>query len=479
MGRLLRVGVIGQGGTLAHASVTPLEPADASVPSAGAAVAGTATATAVILGCGILTGLIAARSLGPAGRGELAAITTWASVLLFAGSFGLPEAVAYFAAADRASRDRVWTTGQAGAVALGLLVAAIGWWVIPVAFRADDAALAGSIRLYLIVFAVPCLGFACAASWLQGAGALHQFNVSRSSLHVINATLMIALFFAGSQSVIYFAGTTLVGTTVGWVLSTGFAPITRLRRARPSLDLAKRMLHYGARVQVGNWSSAASLRLDQLLLSLFAVPATLGLYVVAVSYANVLLTIPASAAMVMMPEIVERHAAGGARECLQRWHRRLLWATALGAIAIGLLGAIIIPVAFGSAFQEAVPLLAVLVPASVMLGMNDILSTAFLGIGRPDVTSKGELVGLVVTVAALSVLLPRYGVLGAALASLLAYGSIHVYLTRQAVVIIGTDLKSLCVPTHDDVAALRRAGIRAQQWVARAASSRPVHTHEL
>jgi len=182
---------------------------------------------------------------------------------------------------------------------------------------------------------------------------------------------------------------------------------------------------------------------------------------------------------VMMPEIVERHAAGGARECLQRWHRRLLWATALGAIAIGLLGAIIIPVAFGSAFQEAVPLLAVLVPASVMLGMNDILSTAFLGIGRPDVTSKGELVGLVVTVAALSVLLPRYGVLGAALASLLAYGSIHVYLTRQAVVIIGTDLKSLCVPTHDDVAALRRAGIRAQQWVARAASSRPVHTHEL
>jgi O-antigen/teichoic acid export membrane protein len=103
------------------------------------------------------------------------------------------------------------------------------------------------------------------------------------------------------------------------------------------------MLHYGVRVQVGNWSNAASLRLDQLLLSLFAVPATLGLYVVAVSYANILLTIPHSAAMVMLPEIVERHAAGGARECLQRWYRRLLWATVLGAIAIGLLGVIIVP----------------------------------------------------------------------------------------------------------------------------------------
>ena len=440
---------------------------------------GTATATAVILGCGIFTGLIAARSLGPAGRGELAAITTWASVLLFAGTFGLPEAVAYFAAADRASRDRVWTTGQAGALVLGLLVAAIGWWAIPAAFGADDAALAGAIRWYLILFAVPCLGFACAGSWLQGAGSLHAFNVSRSSLHVINAALMIALALSGSKSVMYFAAATLVGTTAGWFLSAVFAPMSRLWQARPSLDLAKRMLHYGVRVQVGNWSSAASLRLDQLLLSLFAMPATLGLYVVAVSYANTLLTIPASAAMVMLPEMVERHAADGARECLQRWYRRLLWATVVGAVAIGLLGAIVIPVAFGSAFQDAVPLLAVLMPAALILGMNDILSTAFLGIDRPDITSKGELVGLVVTVAALSVLLPRYGVLGAALASLLAYGSIHVYLTRQAVVILGTDLKSLCVPTHDDLAALRRLGAHAQQRLVRVTSRRSVRTHEL
>src|SRR6188474_2981982 len=152
VGRLLRVGVVSKGGTLTHASVTPFESSETSALSPGAAVFGTATATAVILGCGIFTGLIAARSLGPAGRGELAAITTWASVLLFAGTFGLPEAVAYFAAADRASRDRVWTTGQAGALVLGLLVAAIGWWAIPAAFGADDAALAGAIRWYLILF---------------------------------------------------------------------------------------------------------------------------------------------------------------------------------------------------------------------------------------------------------------------------------------------------------------------------------------
>ena len=445
----------------------------------GAALAGTAMATALLLACGILSGLIAARSLGPAGRGELAAITVWAAVLVFAGAFGLPEAVAYFSAADRASRDRVWTTGQLGAVVLGLAVAVIGWWAIPAAFHGDDAALAEAIRLYLIFYAVPCLGFACAASWLQGTGLSHPFNVSRSSVHVVSAVGMVMLALGGSHSVAYFAGATLAGTATAWCLSAAYGPFTRLVVARPSIALAKRMLRYGIRVQVGNWSSAASLRLDQLLLSLFAAPATLGLYVVAVSYANVLLTIPASAAMVMLPQIVERHSAGGARECLQRWYRRMLWTTVLGAIAIGLLGTIIVPFAFGSAFQDAVPLLVVLMPAALMLGMNDILSTAFLGIGRPDITSKGELVGLVVTVAALFALLPRYGVLGAALASLLAYSSIHVYLMRQAVVVIGSDLKSLCVPTHDDLDALRRVSVHAQQRLARAAFKRAMRTHEL
>ena len=442
-------------------------------------MAGTATATALILGCGVITGLIAARTLGPAGRGELAAITVWAGVLVFAGAFGLPEAVAYFSAADREARDRVWSTSQVGAIALGLLIAAIAWWVFPIAFQANDAALGEAIRWYVILVAVPCLGFACAASWLQGAGSLHAFNVSRSSLHVFNAVGMLALAAAGSRSVTYFASVTVIGTLAAWLLSAAFAPLGRLLATRPSFDLAKRMLHYGARVQVGNWSNAASFRLDQLLLSLFAVPATLGLYVVAVSYANMLLTIPSSAALVMLPEIVERHAAGGARECLQRWYRRVLWASVLGGIMIGVLGTVIVPFAFGSAFEKAVPLLALLVPAALLLGMNDILSTAFLGIGRPDIASKGEIVGLVVTVGALAALLPRYGVFGAALASLLAYGSIHVYMTRQAVVILGTDLKSLCIPIHDDLAALRRVGAQAQQRLARATFRRPVRTHEL
>jgi O-antigen/teichoic acid export membrane protein len=293
---------------------------------------------------------------------------------------------------------------------------------------------------------------------------MHSFNVTRASVHIVNAAGMVALMLAGSRSVAYFAGTMVVGTVAGWLLAArlGPAPV-----ARPSIDLAKRMLRYGLRVQVGNWSNTISLRLDQLLLSLFAAPASLGLYVVGVSYANILVTIPGSAALVMFPEIVQQHSAGAGRECLQRWYRRLLWTTLPGAVIIGLSGVIVIPAVFGSAFQPAVPLLALLTPTAVLLGMNDILSTAFLGVGRPDVSSKSELVGLTVTIAALVALLPRYGIYGAAGASLLAQSAMHVYLARQAVNIFGTELRTLCRPTRADVIALRTAGIRVRHTLTR------------
>jgi O-antigen/teichoic acid export membrane protein len=432
-------------------------------PSGGVMI-GTATATALILGCGVVTGLVAARSLGPVGRGELAAVTVWASTLVFAGACGLSDAVAYFAAADRKSQGRVWTTGQLGAIGLGLVVAAAGWWLIPIAFRAGDPSLGDAIRRFVIVFAAPSLGLACATAWLQGAGFMHSFNITRASVHIVNAAGMTALMLAGSRSVTYFAGTMVIGTIAGWLLASrlGPAPV-----APPSIDLARRMLRYGLRAQVGNWSNTISLRLDQLLLSLFAAPASLGLYVVGVSYANVLLTIPGSAALVMFPEIVQQHTAGAGRVCLERWYRRMLWATLPAAVIIGLSGVIIIPTVFGSAFQPAVPLLALLTPTAVLIGMNDILSTAFLGAGRPGVSSRSELVGLAVTIAALAALLPRYGIYGAAAASLLAQIAMHVYLLRRAIDIFGAELRPLCCPTRDDVIALRTAGIRARHTLTR------------
>jgi O-antigen/teichoic acid export membrane protein len=133
---------------------------------------------------------------------------------------------------------------------------------------------------------------------------------------------------------------------------------------------------------------------------------------------------------------------------------------------------------FGQAYDAAVPLLAILAPATVLLGMNQILSTAFDGVDRPQIGSAAELLGLVVTAVSLVALLPRYGMYGAALASLLAYGASHAYLLRKAAVMFDDEFRALCVPTRADAEAMLRAAAGTRVLLRRA-SSAPAGTSAL
>lgn len=427
------------------------------------------TAAGVMLACGIMTGLISARSLGPTGRGELASITVWASTLLYAGTFGLPEAVVYFTAAEPTLRARVWATAQAGAAILGVGITVVGWWVIPLLFSGPGgAAVAEWIRWYLLLFAVPCLSSLCACAWLQGVGRLAAFNLCRTLVHVVNAIGFVIPLLAGDGSVWHFAVVLLVGNASTWLLAGALGPWPSIRGQEPSRELAGRMLHYGVRVQVGDWFSAMNVRLDQLLLSLFAAPASLGMYVVAVTYTNVVLTLPGSAALVMLPEMVNEHGRGTAAGCMARWYRRLLWTTAIGCAVVAGSGVYLLPLLFGEPFAAAVPLLAILVPATLLLGMNQMLAIAFQGVDRPEIGSAAEIVGLVVTAVSLVVLLPRYGMYGAAVASLLAYGASHAYLLRRAMALFGTRFRALCMPTRTDVEAMLRPWAAARGLLRRA-----------
>lgn len=419
------------------------------------AIVSTAAGAAVIMACGVVTGLIAARSLGPDGRGQLAALTVWILTLVWVGDFGLPDAMAYTSAAERTVRDRVWTTGQLMAIVVGLFITAGAWWIVPLVFTGDHEPLIPTARWYLALFAIPYLGASMALGWLQGVGAMRAYNVSRSIVPLVNAAGMTLLFVAGDRSVPHFAAVLLLGNAAGWITAVSLGPGRGAATAPPSPHIAARMLRYGVRMQWGNWSNIANVRLDQLLLSIVGSATSLGLYVVAVNYATLLQSITNTAAIAMWPGMVAAHQAGDAAAYVARWYRRLLWVMLAGAVIVAASSVVVIPVLLGGAFSSAVPVAVLLVPAVVVLGMNEVLSAAFQGSGQPAVVSTSEALGLVVTVVALAALLPRYGIYGAVAASALSYGSTHVYLLRKAFVAFGLDMRSLLVPTREDVAALR------------------------
>ena len=87
-----------------------------------------------------------------------------------------------------------------------------------------------------------------------------------------------------------------------------------------------------------------------------------------------------------------------------------------------------IPTLFGAAFADAIPAAFVLVVAAAIASVNMVIEEGLRGLGRPVMVLWAELAGLAVTAVALLFLLRPFGIMGAALASVVGYTAVLITL---------------------------------------------------
>src|SRR4051794_34904218 len=112
-------------------SVVKHETAPVHGPSTIVSVAQTAITNGLLGALGIVTGVIAARWLGPQGRGELAAIQLWPSLFASLAMLGLPDAVIYFSARHPSQSRRFLVTAGLLAFVVAPVFAAVGFVLMP------------------------------------------------------------------------------------------------------------------------------------------------------------------------------------------------------------------------------------------------------------------------------------------------------------------------------------------------------------
>ncbi len=86
---------------------------------------------AVILGLQGSTGILTARALGPAGRGELAAMILWPLFVASVTTLGVPSSLIYYLGHRPQERERLIANGFLMATVLGVLAAAVTALVLP------------------------------------------------------------------------------------------------------------------------------------------------------------------------------------------------------------------------------------------------------------------------------------------------------------------------------------------------------------
>jgi O-antigen/teichoic acid export membrane protein len=379
----------------------------------------------VNLSLSIAIAAIIARWLGPEGKGMLALALLVPGMLGLFLSGGINVANVYFAGSKKLDVSAlsansigftILITIPGFAIVLGLT--SVGWL---------EAIVPGVptwiVLLAMLGFPTNLLnGFFCTI--LQGLQRIEMVNLINLVQRIITLSLTILLVIVWKLSLLG----ALVAVLVSWTLSL-IVSCMALRRhggvltPKWSYSVLRATLSFGLRGHIGNVLQFFNYRLDMFIVNFFLGPAGVGIYTVTVRLAELLWYLPNAVGFVIFPK-----AAASEPEEMNvftpRVFRITLGLTALGALGIGVIGRPVINFVFSSAFIGAYMPLLVLLPGVVLLGGSKVLTNEIAGRGYPHYNSLNAALALVVTVVLDLVLIPRYGVLGAALASSTAYAMV-------------------------------------------------------
>lgn len=369
-----------------------------------------------------LNAAIVARLLGTSGKGILALAVLVPNVLALFLSGGISVANVYYTGQKRFDLP----TLSANATAFALMASVLGSAIAALLYATGLLAkLLPGVPLGLLALSMLGLPFSLLNSYftslLQGRQLISRINLvsllQRASTVALSLLLVAVLRWGltGAVLAVLVANAVSVAALAAMLhrLGARFWP-----RWNPLV--MKTMLKFGLRGYVANVLQFFNYRLDLFLVNYFLGPSSTGIYTVAVAMAEMLWYLPNAVGFVIFPKAANT-AAAAMNRFTPRVFRLTLALTAAGAAALALIGRPFIEIVYSSAFADAYGPMLALLPGVVLLGGGKVLTNEVAGRGYPQYNSIASGASLVATVALDLLLIPRLGVLGAAVASSVAY----------------------------------------------------------
>jgi len=375
-------------------------------------------ANATILFCGLVTSLLSAWALGPAGRGDLLVVTLWPPVCALLVTFGLDQAHRYWVAKDPLCISILFSNAILFAAIAGPVTLLLSELIIPHLVGERSPETMRLVRIYLVNIPAALVQFLM-IGLLEGARRFGWAGAARLMFFVVQAVVYFLLWIYGRFTVETAALTLIIAQFAAMTLSL-FAVLRELKpRWEPSWRKWKEALGYGVRDYPGVVADFTTLRLDQLLLGGMASSAAIGLYFIAVRLSEITAIMAGSVADALMPEVAASQA-DRAERLLGRSLRLTLYTHLLVLVPLWILAPLILRYVYGESFLAATATLRILLLASVVLSAGGVMISGLRGFGHPGISTIARLASAVVTVISLLLLLPRLGIVGAAVASLLS-----------------------------------------------------------
>jgi O-antigen/teichoic acid export membrane protein len=404
---IAKLNSIGQSG---HPTATPRF-------SARRAYAQTFTASVAMRCLGVVSGVLAARLLGPTGRGELAAIIALPMLLVPIGELELPRALAYETSrVGEIPRPLIATSFWVG-LFLGCIQAGVLSLALPFYLPVDKLHLLGDSR-WFVLYLPATLVMTTLMGADQGKGRFGRFSFLLALPTALYVAAVLASWAGGFASPRAFAVGLLIATLITFAVRI-WMDWDAISGAKPQWEIARRLLRRGMSFYIPAVAGIALARADMFLLVRLVPSDAVGLYAVAQAIALGQLGAVSPFLHVSFSAVAGNSEPRRALETLAL-HFRL---AQLAAVAVGLLTIAITPwvirLMFGGQFSGAVATAWFLTGAATIWGMEQVLEFGLRAAGHTAPGILSNLASLVVLAGAGIPACHHFGIAGLA-ASVLA-----------------------------------------------------------
>jgi O-antigen/teichoic acid export membrane protein len=259
---------------------------------------------------------------------------------------------------------------------------------------------------------------------IQGSGRITQYNQTRIFKTIIEFFLVLILLLAFRQGI----GGAVISNIIAIIAATIISIILVKKISKFYFYLNKKLLKdslvYGGKVYFANTASFLNYRLDMFLIAILLEPEIalvgVGVYSIAVAISEKLFMIPGALATVLFPKISSIKSSE-ANEFTPKVVRHTFFIMIVSSLVMAALVSPFINIFFGSDFLGAVKPFLILLPGIIAFGIGGVMAADLSGRGKPEFAVYSSFTCLVINVILNIILIPLYGISGAAIASAIGY----------------------------------------------------------
>ncbi|MEI6553258.1 MAG: flippase [bacterium] len=385
-------------------------------------------------------GIYIARYLGPSNYGLLNYIMSFVGLFSFLASFGMDGIINREIIKNHSKKDEIIGTGFYLKI-IGSLLAIFLIFIVSI-FTTRDIFTLGLIWIFSLSF-IP-QAFNVIEIYFQSQ-VLSKNAVKAQTISSISSALLKIICIVFNRGIFWLTLVFLVEALIyGLILLISFRHFgNHIRKWKFNKTVAISLLKDSWPLMLSSVAVGVYMKIDQVMIKNILGNEQAGIYAVAMKLSEVWYFIPGIISVSLFPSIMNAMSTSKLmfEDRLKKLYLLLFWLSVSVAAFITIFAHPIIKILFGEPYLGAVSVLQVYVWAGVGVSIGFVVNQYLLAVNLTKVSFYITLMGAIVNIIMNIILIPKIGIIGAAIATLVAYniaafGIIFFKKTRKAGLLI-------------------------------------------